>query len=242
MAGVPTTRIGTAGWAIPRTVADGFPQHGSGLERYGGVFNAAEINTTFYRPHKPETFQRWAGSVPDGFRFAVKAPRTVTHERRLVDVGPLLDAFFGQIRMLGDRLGPVLIQLPPTLTFDAAIADAFFQMAGGLADSALVVEPRHASWFEAEAEALLAGHGAARVAADPARVPLAARPGGWRGLTYHRLHGSPRMYYSAYDDSVLDALASEVRRVANETWCIFDNTASGAAADDALRLRTRLAR
>lgn len=221
-------------------MAGAFPDGGSGLQRYAAVFNAAEINTTFYRAHKPKTYARWAASVPDDFRFAVKAPRTVTHERRLVDADALMAAFVIESRALGDRFGPILIQLPPTLKFDAGVAGAFLGRLRDQTDGPVCLEPRHASWFEAEADALLTSYRVARVAADPARVPQAARPGGWPGLVYHRLHGSPRMYYSPYDDAALDALAALMRGAGPEVWCVFDNTASGAAAADALRLKRRL--
>jgi uncharacterized protein YecE (DUF72 family) len=239
----PMPRIGTAGWTIPRAVADAFPTQGSGLERYASVLNAAEINTTFYRSHKPDTYARWAGSVPDGFRFAVKAPKIVTHQHRLVDAAALMAGFLAEVAQLGDRLGPVLIQLPPTLKFDAAIAAPFLAHLRQHTDGPVALEPRHASWFEPDAEALLIEHRVARVAADPAKVPKAATPGGWPGLVYHRLHGSPRMYYSSYPDETLQGLSTALAEPGSaEAWCVFDNTASGAAAADALRLRTLLSR
>ena len=234
-------RIGTAGWAIPRLVADRFPAEGSGLQRYAARFDAAEINTTFYRSHRPQTYLRWAESVPDGFRFAVKAPRAITHERRLVDVAALLDAFLAEVRLLGDRLGPVLVQLPPSLAYDAPAAGGFFATLRERHPGPVACEPRHATWFEPDADAMLAAHRIARVAADPARHPLAGQPGGWPGLAYWRLHGSPRMYYSAYGEAALDALAGQLRAGPDEAWCIFDNTTSGAATADALELRRRLA-
>ena len=78
-------RIGTAGWAIPRIHADLFPGNGTGLERYSGRLNAAEINSSFYRPHRPATYARWADAVPEAFRFSVKIPRSISHEKRLID-------------------------------------------------------------------------------------------------------------------------------------------------------------
>lgn len=234
-------RIGTAGWATPRAVAGRFPIEGSGLQRYAAVFNAAEINTTFYRPHRPTTFVSWAASTPHDFRFAVKVPKAITHERRLVDCDELLGAFLQEIAGLGDRLGPVLVQLPPGLAFDPDTGKTFFAGLRACFGGAAVCEPRHATWFTQAAEALLRDHGVARVAADPARHPHAARPGGWAGLAYWRLHGSPRMYFSAYSEAALEALAAEIRAsAADEVWCIFDNTASGAAAADGLALQALL--
>lgn len=236
-------RIGTAGWSLPRDAQPRFPGEGSHLERYARVFAAAEINTTFYRPHRPSTYARWRDGVPPGFRFSVKLPKTVTHALRLHDAEAPLDAFLAEAAGLEDRLGCLLVQLPPSLAFDVAIAAAFFSTLRARTSIAVACEPRHPTWFDADADALLAGHRIARVAADPARVPAAGEPGGWPGVVYHRLHGSPRVYYSAYDGGYLDALAARVRADAaagRDVWCVFDNTASGAATLDALGLLTRL--
>jgi uncharacterized protein YecE (DUF72 family) len=234
--------VGTAGWAIPRAVGDRFASEGSGLHRYASVFSAAEINSTFYRPHRPETFARWRESTPSDFRFAVKLPRALTHEARLVGCEAGLDLFLGEVSGLGQKLGPLLVQLPPRLAFEAPADDAFFGALRTRAPGPLVCEPRHATWFSDDADALLAGHQVARAAADPARHPRAASPGGWPGFAYWRLHGSPRMYFSSYDAEDLSALAEAIRRHPAETpWCIFDNTASGAAAANGLDLQALLA-
>ena len=231
------TRIGTAGWSFPRTL-DAFPTEGSGLERYAAVFNAVEINSSFYRPHQRKTYERWAASAPAGFRFAVKVPRTVTHERRLADCGEPLARFLDECAGLGDKLGPLLIQLPPSLGFDAGTVERFLAAWRQATDAATVLEPRHATWFEAPAQALLQDFKVARVAADPAVVPAAARPGGWSRLAYRRLHGSPAMYATSYDDGRLEPLAEQIAGEAGtiESWCVFDNTRFGAATTDALRL------
>jgi len=236
-------RVGTAGWAIPRPVADRFPQVGSGLQRYAARFDAAEINSTFYRPHRASTFQRWRETTPDGFRFAAKVPKAVTHESRLVDCQARLAAFVAEVAALGEALGPLLVQLPPSFAFDRAVAEPFFAELRDVFDGQVACEPRHPTWFEPPVDALLRAFRVARVAADPARVAEAAHPGGWTGLGYWRLHGSPRMYYSAYGPAALEALAAEVSRgEADEAWVIFDNTTSGAAAADALALQALLAR
>ena len=236
--------VGTAGWSLPVAVQPSFPGEGTHLRRYARRFPVAEINSSFYRPHRPATYARWATLVPEGFRFAVKLPKTITHERQLVGAGDLLDAFLAEAGALGDRFGPLLVQLPPRLALDGAAADAFFRELRSRFDGAVALEPRHASWFEPGAEELLVEHRISRVAADPARVPAAGEPGGDPALVYYRLHGSPRTYWSSYDDAYLDALAARMRdgaRRASEVWCIFDNTASGAAAANALALLDRLA-
>lgn len=229
-----TLRIGTAGWTIPRDVRDQFPDAGTGLERYAARLNAAEINTSFYRPHRPDTWARWAASVPADFRFAVKLPKAISHVARLVDCSAPLAAFGEQVAGLGERRGPILVQLPPKLEFDAAVARPFFAELRRVLGSA-VVEPRHPSWFEPEPDALLAELEIARVAADPAPVPAAASPGGWRGLAYFRLHGSPDTYWSRYGEARVAECAARIDP-AIPTWVIFDNTAGGGAAGDALIL------
>ena len=120
--------VGTAGWSLPRAYAESFPGEGSLLERYARVFPAAEINSSFYRPHQPKTYARWAASVPQGFRFAVKVPKEATHTRKLTGAGPVLDRFLGEATALGDALGPLLVQLPPSLALDTRVAGTFFRV------------------------------------------------------------------------------------------------------------------
>ena len=174
--------------------------------------------------------------MPEHFRFAVKLPREITHDRRLVDAAAPLEQFLDEIQPLEARLGPLLVQLPPSLAYDAPAAEAFLDLLRNRFGGEVACEPRHASWFEADADVMLCRHRVARVAADPARVPAAAQPGGWPGLAYYRLHGSPRMYYSAYDSGYLDQLATALATRQGPVWCVFDNTASGAAAGNALEL------
>ncbi|MGK9234379.1 DUF72 domain-containing protein [Inquilinus limosus] len=231
------TYIGTAGWSVPSRYADRFPAEGSHLQRYAQRLNAAEINTSFYRPHRRETYERWAASVPVDFRFAVKLPRTVTHEQRLKDCSELLDRFAGEVAGLGPKLGVLLVQLPPSLAFAAEVVEVFFAELRRRTDAPTACEPRHASWFGPEAEGLLRALRVARVAADPVRAPGAGEPGGWGGLVYYRLHGSPRIYYSDYDDSVLAGMRRRLQAHRAEgvpAWCIFDNTAAFAALGNAL--------
>jgi len=241
----PGIRVGCAGWAIPKPQAERFPGPGSHLERYARRFAAVEINSSFYRPHRPATYARWAASVPEGFRFSVKMPREITHRRRLREVGEPLDRFLGEAGALGSKLGVLLVQLPPSLRFEPPVAEAFLSALRDRYDGPVVCEPRHTSWFDGTADRLLAAHRIGRVAADPAPVPAAGVPGGWRGFVYFRWHGTPQMYRSAYTDEALDALAERLLAAARQddgrsVWCIFDNTALGGATADALRLLDRL--
>ena len=232
-----TARIGTAGWALPRVHHNHFPAEGTQLSRYARIFPVVEINSTFRCEHQAHTFGRWAASTPDGFRFSLKLPKSLTHEERLQGSCEPLATFLAAARVLGPKLGPILIQLPPSLAFEHHIAAAFFGKVRAAHAGPLVIEPRHPSWFTDSAETLLVQEQIARAAADPAVVPDASIPGGWDQLRYYRLHGSPRKYFSAYDDRFISRLAEAVTD-AGDVWCIFDNTASGAAAGNAIRLLT----
>lgn len=237
-------RIGCAGWSLPKEYVARFPAEGTHLTRFAARFPAVEINSSFYRPHRPATYERWAASVPEGFRFAVKVPRGVTHERRLVGATDLLATFLDEASHLGDKLGPLLVQMPPSLRFSSEVAEAFFQDLRSRFDGEVAVEPRHATWFEPDADRLMTRHRLARVAADPAVVPEAAQPGGWPGLAYYRLHGSPKVYYSSYPHEYLSRLADTLATATEKAnvWCIFDNTAEGAAIENGLELLERIGR
>ena len=234
--------IGTAGWGIPRHSAHRFESPGTHLQRYARQLRCAEINSSFHRPHGRATYAKWAASVPPAFRFAVKLPRTITHERKLLEAEGPFDQFLAQASGLSTKLGPLLVQLPPSLAFEPRIANQFFGAMRKQHEGAVVCEPRHPTWFSPEADALLIEHQVARAAADPARVRGADLPGGWDGLTYFRLHGSPRTYWSAYPPERVDALLgpAQAESRAQEVWCIFDNTASGAALEDACALLSRI--
>jgi uncharacterized protein YecE (DUF72 family) len=210
---------------------------GGNLARYAGRLTAAEVNSSFHRQHRHATWGRWARSVGPSFRFSVKLPKTISHERRLVNVDAQLDAFAAEANMLGEKLAVVLVQLPPSLAFDAEVFKAFHRRLVQRLSLPAVVEPRHPSWFEQGVDVFLAELQVARVAADPAVVPSAADPGGWPGFRYFRLHGSPITYRSSYTEDFLDALAT---RLGPGDWCIFDNTASGAALPNAVELLARL--
>lgn len=235
--------VGCAGWSLPGAVQAHFAPGASHLARYASRFGVTEINSSFHRPHRRSVYERWAAAVPDDFRFCAKLPKTITHESRLVHCVDLLDAFLAQVAGLGPKLACLLVQLPPSLAFDAAVASAFLELLRSQFAGELALEPRHASWFAPEADALLRAMRVARVLADPVRHDAGRAPGGWPQLVYLRLHGSPRMYYSAYATPVLQALAARLRQAQAEgaqAWCIFDNTAAGAAAANALELQALL--
>jgi uncharacterized protein YecE (DUF72 family) len=167
----PWTGHRHGGWSIPLQEAPRFPAEGSALERYAALFAGAEINSSFHRPHRRSTWERWGASVPADFRFSVKLPKTITHQAKLVDCADLLQAHLADAEGLGDKLAVHLVQLPPSLAFDAALAGPFFAMLRNATAAGIACEPRHASWFEGAADTLLTDYRVARVAADPAKVP-----------------------------------------------------------------------
>ncbi|MFZ6872676.1 DUF72 domain-containing protein [Undibacterium sp. Di27W] len=218
----------------------------SHLERYATLLNGVEINSSFYRSHLPATYARWRQSVPEGFRFSVKLPKTTTHVLRLKNCENELQKFIREASHLKEKLGCLLIQLPPSLPFNAEVARKFFSLLKQLSDTPLALEPRHASWFQAASFDLLLEHDICLVAADPGMAgyevlqddfPVTA------STSYLRLHGSPKMYYSSYGRVYLeklrqriDALSTHSRRI----WCVFDNTADGAAFPNAVIMQSLL--
>ena len=235
--------IGCAGWNLTRAEVPQAATDGSQLERYASVFRAVEINSSFHRSHRRATYERWAAGVPGSFRFSVKLPKTITHERRLVDAADLTQRFLDEALGLGGKLGCLLVQLPPSLEWDADVVRKFFEVVRAGYAGTVVIEPRHKTWFAHEPNRVLQSLGVTRVAADPAVVPAAAEPGGSPGHVYIRLHGSPQVYYSSYTGAYLDGLAFRLRmyaRAGASVWCIFDNTIRGFATSNAMHLMRKI--
>ena len=233
--------IGCAGWSLPSASSSLFGTGDSMLARYATRFNAVEVNSSFHRPHRRQTYERWAQNVPKGFRFSVKLPRAITHDARLRGTAPALDRLAGEVDGLGRKLAMLLVQLPPGLPFEARTAATFFAMLRRRFDVGIACEARHASWFTRRADELWQRHAIARVAADPPVPEGASRePGGDTRLRYWRWHGTPRVYYSAYDDDALRSLAGAIRTARGTRWAIFDNTAHGHAVTDAARLQAMI--
>jgi uncharacterized protein YecE (DUF72 family) len=232
--------IGTAGWSIGRRAAEAFPTVGSALERYSAVFSVAEINSSFRRPHCASTWERWRETVPDGFRFSVKVPKSVTHGAKLVGATDALTTFSngqhtsrGSLQCCWSSCRPVCRSIqrwrvPSSKTFGSAALPSWL--------SSHAMQPE----FSGEAAILLNELGVARVGADPARVPGAEQPLAARGLAYWRLHGSPIIYRSSYADQINAIAANITSMAAQQHWCIFDNTASSGAIEDALMLKAAM--
>ncbi len=235
-----TLRIGTAGWALPKALRVGESAHKSILEQYAERFDAVEINSSFYRPHRRSTYERWRASVPQSFRFSVKVPKVITHELALSRCQSEITSFMDGVRGLEDKLAVLLVQLPASRAFEEPVVDAFFKALRQETATQIVCEARNPTWWARPATAIFERYGITRVVADP--VPSGcefAAPDHPR-FAYFRLHGSPRMYYSAYSVGFLQGIAAAARAAA-QAWCIFDNTAAGAAWSDATMLQRLIA-
>ena len=225
-------RIGTAGWSLPSALKEHFPPGDSILEQYSQIFNAVEINSSFYKSHRKTTYARWAAATPPDFQFAVKMFKQITHIKKLIGIEADLDKFIEETSGLQTKLGPLLIQLPPSLRFNFAIAKNFFMLLRNKYTGKVVLEPRHISWSHLEAVAMVNAYNIDHVLADPVKVPIESniKP----LFSYYRLHGSPDIYSSSYDAKFLDQLADHLK---NTSWVIFDNTMLGAATKNALELK-----
>lgn len=230
-------RIGTAGWTIPKPHREFFPEQGTHLARYAHRFSAVEINSTFYRSHQTQTYQRWAATVPEDFRFSVKVPKEITHELRLSHAERRVRHFLDEVSALDHKLGPLLVQLPPSLDFEFETVRIFLTHLRNNFTGDIVCEPRHPTWTDPAADRILEDFRVSRVVADPAVVPN--RYDSSCKLIYYRLHGQPRIYFSEYSLQHLTTLAAQIRvhrDSGNRVWCIFDNTGAGAAAANGLEL------
>lgn len=151
------------------------------------------------------------------------------------DIDAPFGEFIKEVSALDDKLGPLLCQLPPSLEFNAADAERAFTAMRRSFDGIIVIEPRHKSWAAQPAREVLQRHAIDRVLADPAPVwPLSDFGGAPK---YVRLHGAPKIYYSSYDDDKISAFR---KCLASDSWCVFDNTASGAAIENALTMQNQM--
>lgn len=222
--------IGTAGWRLAPDINDEL-EPGSHLEKYSRIFNAVEINSSFYRQHRAATYQKWHATVSADFKFAVKLFRGITHENKLNSAAAVLDQTLPAIFELKEKLGCLLVQLPPSLEFETKIAKAFFIDLRKRCKLPVQLEPRHKSWGELKAVDLLKKYEIGFVLADPQPVV----PKKVIQQNYFRLHGSPQMYRSLYPDKTLRLYSDKLRKL-KSAWCIFDNSMYGNATRNALTL------
>lgn len=235
-------RIGCSGWQYKHWRGDFYPPSlpvARWLDRYAQAFDTVELNNSFYRLPPPEAFTRWRERTPDGFLFAVKASRYLTHLKKLKDPVDPLHRFFESARQLGSKLGPVLYQLPPRWPADVERLRAFLEaLPQGVRH---VMEFRDPSWYAPDVLGALRETGVALCLHDMAGSTAPRQRVG--PLAYVRLHGVTR-YGGAYDDETLaswaDWMTGEHER-GHDVFVYFNNDVGGHAPRDAIRLRERLA-
>ena len=234
--------IGTSGWHYKHWRGPFYPEDLPDedlLKHYLKYFHTAETNNTFYQLPEKETFTRWRYSVPDSFIFSVKASRYITHMKKLKDPEQPLANFFTGIKELGEKLGPILFQLPPRWHLNIERLRGFLR---ALPEGhRYAFEFRDESWFEKQTEEALRDRGAAFCMYDfehresPHSVTT--------DFVYVRLHGPDGAYQGKYDDQTLKRWAKDLSSWVNDgkdVFCYFDNDEKGYAAQNALRLKELL--
>ncbi|MCG8923105.1 DUF72 domain-containing protein [Lentzea sp. CC55] len=228
-------RIGTSGWRYPEW-RDGFyrsvPQR-RWLGHLAEHVDTIEINSSFYRLQPPSNYRKWVAETPPDFVFAVKGPKLVTHVKRLRDVEDPLKTFLESLA-LGDKQGPIIWQLPPSLRFDHAVLRDFLAL---LPPGRHALEPRHESFRSDTYFDLLRAHNVAHVVSDAPTFPCIEAV--TADFAYVRLHGHDELYISSYSDEQLDEWAEKIHGWDRDTYVYFDNTMHGAAPRNALDLMAR---
>lgn len=236
-------RIGTSGWSYPHWRGSFYPQdlaRSRWFAFYAGHFDTVEVNATFYRRFKPETYRHWGEKAPAGFRYVFKVPRLISHRKRLHDCQDLIEEFTGSVALTGDRFGLALLQLPPGLHQDLPRLETALRAFGD--PRRVAVEFRHPSWLKADTRDLLERLGSSFVATDsPQGRPLDWLTGDYG---YIRLHGRTRWYdydYAPAEIEEIAALAEDmVARGAREVYVFFNNDTAAYAPGNAQALRVRL--
>jgi uncharacterized protein YecE (DUF72 family) len=234
-----TVRIGTCGWDYAHWSEVFYPAdlpRAKRLEFAARSFDSLEIDTSFYRLPETKTLRQWRESTPDGFVFAFKASRTITHMKKLKDAGDALQTMLDRARTLEEKLGPILFQLPPHWHVNADRLAGFLGLLPD--DLAFAVEFRDHSWFRRDVHELLRERGVASCIYDLGgeRSPSDVTA----DMVYLRLHGPGTPYQGSYSRTALTALAEEIhgwRRAGHDVYCYFDNDEQGYAAINAAELR-----
>jgi uncharacterized protein YecE (DUF72 family) len=234
--------IGTSGWCYPYWKGAFYPRdlpNSQMLEHYCRYFNSVEINGSFYRLPNPSTLIRWREISPAGFCFSAKASRYLTHMKKLRDPQPTLSIFLERMQTLGDKLGPILLQLPPHWHFNAWRLEKLLTVLS--ADFRYAFEFRDHSWLNEQCFDLLARNNAALCLYELAGYRSPQRI--TADLVYLRLHGPAAAYQGSYDHTALQDLARSLRGWSNQgldVYCYFDNDQQGYAACNALALQAML--
>lgn len=229
--------VGTSGWNYPHWKEVFYPSDlpsRSWLPFYAKHFPAVEVNYSFYRLPKPETYRKWVEQTPPDFIFSLKASRFITHVKRIKDVKSPLNIFLANAWVLGGKLGPVLFQLPPSFRQDLGRLEGFLKILPK--DLRFAFEFRHPSWFGEETYTLLRRYNAALIASDTPRYPYAEVQ--TADFFYLRLHGHEVIYASSYSDAQLREYAWKIGnwRKAGDVFVFFDNDFSGFALENARQL------
>ena len=233
--------VGTSGWHYGSWRGPFYPEDvrvRHQLRYYASRFHTTEINNSFYRLPTEKAVAEWSDTVPDGFVFAWKASRYITHYKRLKDCGDSIKLVFGRMDGLGDRFGPVLFQLPPQFQRDRDRLAGFLKL---LPKRRIAFEFRHESWYEPDIFGLLSDHNTAFCISDHAAAPAPFEV--TADFVYLRGHGPSGRYHGTYSDETLADWASRIRswrRARREVYVYFDNDQKSAAPEDAMRLIGRL--
>jgi uncharacterized protein YecE (DUF72 family) len=231
-------RIGTSGWTYSDWKGRFYPEElksADYLAWYARRFDTTEINYSFYHLPQAKTFEKWAAQTPETFVFAVKVSRYITHIERLGNVREPWEKFLDRAAHLGPKLGPLLLQFPPSFRADIERLEAFLETSRQLGARRLAFEFRHASWFVAETAALLGRHDAALVIAHSSRYPCAP-PEATASFVYLRFHGPKELFASRYSEAELADWAKRIRawrREGRSVYAYFNNDWYGYAIENA---------
>ena len=229
--------IGTSGWNYEHWKGIFYPPDcpkSKWLEFYAQHYGTVELNASFYRLPKPQTFENWRARTPDNFLWAVKANKYITHIKRIRDVEEPLRRFFDSVELLKEKLGPILFQLPPSLSFNEAALSGFCRQLKG--NYLYALEIRHESWAQKRAIKILKDYNIALCISDTAgRYPYIEEDTATFG--YIRLHGSKKLYASEYTEEELNTYAQKIRGWSKDTYLYFDNDYGGYAIKNAQRLK-----
>ncbi len=245
LATVGRTYVGTAGWSLERAIAPASKPQLTPLERYAEYFNCVEVDAAFPRRPRPSTLERWRDSTPPGFRFAVNVPHSIIRDAAQAGGALVVRQLLRLLASLEPKLGPVSVLLPASSTFDAHAAETFLRNLVQVGAGQVAIEAHHPSWFSERADAILERHGAVRVLSDPAPYPGADTSASRGDFTYFRCHGAPRARFSAYPPEAISDLSVRLKALSaistrHDVYCVFDNTALGAAAVNALSLKAEV--
>jgi uncharacterized protein YecE (DUF72 family) len=234
---MPKFFIGTSGWNYDHWKGIFYPEglpKTRWLKHYARSFSTIEVNATFYHQMKESTFAKWHEETPEGFIWAVKASRFITHIKKLHDVKEPVERFFRSMSPLEEKLGPVLFQLPPSLHYDKSLLEEFCSV---LPDSQrCTIEARHESWTSKESISIMKEHGIAWCISDSAgRYPFLEAV--TSDFVYIRFHGSTDLYASDYSEQELQGWAAKIRGFGVDTYAYFDNDFNAYAPQNALRLK-----